>query len=132
MFAIAARLLLADLHSDPSLSKFLLLQPREHRKMLAKLKAVSSQPTLFLVLQRPGRSYTQPCRRGGAAATSTGAALKSAASHTSEALMGRGGVGGGPARSCDAVIRDVRGRTARERVRMLDLFKDFDRLGHGK
>lgn len=58
--------------------------------------------------------------------------LKSAASLTSDALMGRTGVGGDPVRSADAVLRDVRRRTARERVRMLDLFKDFDRLGHGE
>ncbi|CAM9296741.1 unnamed protein product, partial [Ectocarpus sp. 12 AP-2014] len=55
--------------------------------------------------------------------------LRSAASLTSEALMGRGGFN--PARDCDAIIRDVRRRTARERVRMMDLFKDFDRLQHG-
>lgn len=46
--------------------------------------------------------------------------------------MGRGGVGHNPARDCDAVIRDVRRRTARERVRIVDLFKDFDRLQHGE
>lgn len=46
--------------------------------------------------------------------------------------MGRGGVGFNPARDCDAIIRDVRRRTARERVRMMDLFKDFDRLQHGE
>lgn len=46
--------------------------------------------------------------------------------------MGRGGVGFNPARDCDAVIRDVRRRTARERVRITDLFKDFDRLQHGE
>ena len=58
--------------------------------------------------------------------------LKSAASLTSDALMGRGGVGCSQARDCDAVLRDVRRRTARERVRIIDLFKDFDRLQHGK
>ncbi|CAM9626184.1 unnamed protein product, partial [Laminaria digitata] len=57
--------------------------------------------------------------------------LKSAASLTSDALMGRGGVGCSQARDCDAVLRDVRRRTARERVRIIDLFKDFDRLQHG-
>lgn len=57
--------------------------------------------------------------------------LRSAASLTSEVLMGRGGVGFNPARDCDAVIRDVRQRTAKERVRITDLFKDFDRLQHG-
>lgn len=46
--------------------------------------------------------------------------------------MGRGGVGANPIRSCDAVLRDVRRKTARERVRMMDLFADFDRLGHGE
>lgn len=60
------------------------------------------------------------------------AILKSAASLTSDALMGRGGIGCNPARDCDAVIRDVRIRTARERVRMVDLFEDFDRLQHGR
>ncbi|CAM9953786.1 unnamed protein product [Pylaiella littoralis] len=64
-------------------------------------------------------------------ANSSSGILKSAASLTSEALMGRGGVGHNPARDCDAVIRDVRRRTARERVRIVDLFKDFDRLQHG-
>lgn len=58
--------------------------------------------------------------------------LRSAASLTSEALMGRGGVGFNPARNCDAIIRDVRRRTARERVRIMDLFKDFDRHQHGR
>lgn len=58
--------------------------------------------------------------------------LKSAASLTSDALMGRGGVGCSQARDCDAVLRDVRRRTARERVRIVDLFKDFDRLQHGE
>ncbi|CAM9155153.1 unnamed protein product [Ectocarpus sp. 4 AP-2014] len=62
---------------------------------------------------------------------SSSSILRSAASLTSEALMGRGGVGFNPARDCDAIIRDVRRRTARERVRMIDLFKDFDRLQHG-
>ncbi|CBJ31039.1 conserved unknown protein [Ectocarpus siliculosus] len=62
---------------------------------------------------------------------SSSSILRSAASLTSEALMGRGGVGNNPARDCDAIIRDVRRRTARERVRMMDLFKDFDRLQHG-
>ncbi|CAM9396924.1 unnamed protein product, partial [Ectocarpus fasciculatus] len=62
---------------------------------------------------------------------SSSSILRSAASLTSEALMGRGGVGFNPARDCDAIIRDVRRRTARERVRMMDLFKDFDRLQHG-
>lgn len=46
--------------------------------------------------------------------------------------MGRGGVGFNPARDCDAVVRDVRRRTARERVRITDLFKDFDRHQHGE
>lgn len=46
--------------------------------------------------------------------------------------MGRGGVGFNPARDCEAIIRDVRRRTARERVRMMDLFQDFDRLQHGE
>lgn len=46
--------------------------------------------------------------------------------------MGRGGVGCNPARDCGAVLRDVRRRTARERVRILDLFQDFDRIGHGE
>lgn len=58
--------------------------------------------------------------------------LKSAASLTSDALMGRGGVGCSHARDCDAVLRDVRRRTAQERVRIVDLFKDFDRLQHGE
>ncbi|CAM9198963.1 unnamed protein product [Ectocarpus sp. 8 AP-2014] len=62
---------------------------------------------------------------------SSSSILRSAASLTSEALMGRGGVGNNPARDCDAIIRDVRRRTARERVRMVDLFQDFDRLQHG-
>ncbi|CAB1116756.1 unnamed protein product [Ectocarpus sp. CCAP 1310/34] len=62
---------------------------------------------------------------------SSSSILRSAASLTSEALMGRGGVGFNPARDCDAIIRDVRRTTARERVRMMDLFKDFDRLQHG-
>eukprot|EP00903_Cladosiphon_okamuranus_P012495 g11700.t1 len=60
-----------------------------------------------------------------------GGILRSAASLTSEALMGRGGVGFNPARDCDAVIRDVRRRTARERVRITDLFQDFDSHQHG-
>lgn len=63
---------------------------------------------------------------------SSSSILRSAASMTSEALMGRGGIGHNPARDCDAVIRDVRRRTARERVRIVDLFKDFDRLQHGE
>lgn len=46
--------------------------------------------------------------------------------------MGREGIGANPIRGYDAVLRDVRRKTAREGVRMLDLFKDFDRLGHGK
>ncbi|CAM9185097.1 unnamed protein product [Ectocarpus sp. 12 AP-2014] len=62
---------------------------------------------------------------------SSSSILRSAASLTPEALMGRGGVGFNPARDCDAILRDVRRRTARERVRMMDLFKDFDRLQHG-
>ncbi|CAN0405098.1 unnamed protein product [Ascophyllum nodosum] len=57
--------------------------------------------------------------------------LRSAASLTSEALMGRKGVGCEPVRDCDAVIRDIRRRTVRERVRIMDLFQDFDRLQHG-
>lgn len=58
--------------------------------------------------------------------------LKSAASKTPEALMGRRNVGSGCSRTCDALIADIRRRTARERVRMMDLFEDFDRLGHGE
>ena len=67
----------------------------------------------------------------GSATGGSGGILRSAASLTSEALMGRGGVGFNPARDCDAVIRDVRRRTARERVRITDLFQDFDRHQHG-
>eukprot|EP00752_Nemacystus_decipiens_P004962 g4515.t1 len=63
--------------------------------------------------------------------TSGSGLLRSAASLTSEALMGRGGVGFNPSRDCDAIIRDVRRRTARERVRITDLFQDFDRHQHG-
>ena len=46
--------------------------------------------------------------------------------------MGRKGVGCEPVRDCDAVIRDIRRRTVRERVRIMDLFQDFDRLQHGE
>ncbi|CAM9943648.1 unnamed protein product [Scytosiphon promiscuus] len=77
-----------------------------------------------------GRGSTAPGRTHRYGRTN-GSVLRSAASLTSEALMGRGGVGCNPARDCDAVIRDVRRRTARERVRIVDLFKDFDRLQHG-
>lgn len=58
--------------------------------------------------------------------------LRSAASLTSEALMGRAGVGCNPTRDCDAVIRDIKRMTMGERVRIMDLFQDFDHLQHGE
>lgn len=58
--------------------------------------------------------------------------LRAAASFIPEALMGRGDIGSSPTRTCDDVLRDIRRRTATERVRMMDLFEDFDQLGHGE